>query len=94
MKSRIELNEDERYSLYVRTRHRKKLLTIIISLIIIMSLLTVRIGCIMTVEAGYYSRKATELHERERAIKAYLMLMEQCLQITGQCVLCQLYITR
>ena len=65
MKSRIELNEDERYSLYVRTRHRKKLLTIII-----MSLLTVRIGCIMTVEAGYYSRKATELHERERAIKA------------------------
>ena len=70
MKSRIELNEDERYSLYVRTRHRKKLLTIIISLIIIMSLLTVRLGCIMTVEAGYYSRKATELHERERAIKA------------------------
>lgn len=70
MKSRIELNEDERYSLYVRTRHRKKLLTIIISLIIIMSLLTVRIGCIMTIEAGYYSRKATELHERERAIKA------------------------
>lgn len=70
MKSRIELNEDERYSLYVRTRHIKKLLTIIISLIIIMSLLTVRIGCIMTVEAGYYSRKATELHERERAIKA------------------------
>lgn len=70
MKSRIELNEDERYSLYVRTRYRKKLLTIIISLIIIMSLLTVRIGCIMTVEAGYYSRKATELHERERAIKA------------------------
>lgn len=70
MKSRIELNEDERYSLYVRTRHRKKLLTIIISLIIIMSLLTVRIGCIMTVEAGYYSRKAKELHERERAIKA------------------------
>lgn len=70
MKSRIELNEDERYSLYVRTRHRKKLLTIIISLIIIMSLLTVRIGCIMTVEASYYSRKATELHERERAIKA------------------------
>ena len=70
MKSRIELNEDERYSLYVRTRHRKKLLTIIISLIIIMSLLTVRIGCLMTVEAGYYSRKATELHERERAIKA------------------------
>lgn len=70
MKSRIELNEDERYSLYVRTRHRKKLLIIIISLIIIMSLLTVRIGCIMTVEAGYYSRKATELHERERAIKA------------------------
>ena len=70
MKSRIELNEDERYSLYVRTRHRKKLLTMIMSLIIIMSLLTVRIGCIMTVEAGYYSRKATELHERERAIKA------------------------
>ena len=70
MKARIELNEDERYSLYVRTRHRKKLMTIIVSLIIIMSLLAVRIGCIMTVEAGYYSRKATELHERERAIKA------------------------
>lgn len=70
MKERIELNEDERYALYVRTRHRKKLLTIIVSLLIIMSLLTVRIGCIMTVEAEYYSRKATQLHERERAIKA------------------------
>lgn len=70
MKERIELNEDERYALYVRTRHRKKLLTIIVSLLIMMSLLTVRIGCIMTVEAEYYSRKATQLHERERAIKA------------------------
>ena len=70
MKERIELNEDERYSIYVRTRHRKKLLTIVVSLIVIMTLLVVRIGCIMTVEAEYYSRKATELHERERAIKA------------------------
>ncbi len=70
MKARIELDENERYSLYVRTRHRKKLLTIIVSLVVIMVLLTVRIGCIMTIEAGYYSRKATELHERERSIKA------------------------
>ena len=70
MKERIELNEDEWYSIYVRTRHRKKLLTIVVSLIVIMTLLVVRIGCIMTVEAEYYSRKATELHERERAIKA------------------------
>lgn len=98
MKERIELNEDERYSIYVRTRHRKKLLTIVVSLIVIMTLLVVRIGCIMTVEAEYYSRKATELHERERAIKAmregYLILMVLCLQIIRQCVQYPLYITR
>ncbi len=70
MKERIKLNENERYSLYVRTRHRKKLLTIIVCVVIIMSVFTARIGCIMTIEAEYYSTKATQLHERERAIKA------------------------
>jgi len=67
---RIKLNEDERYGYFVRTRHRKKLLVVIVSLVLIMSLLTVRVGYIMTVRAEYYSVRATELHERERAIKA------------------------
>ena len=70
MTERIKLNEDERYSYFVRTRHRKKLLVVIVSLVLIMSLLTVRVGYIMTVRAEYYSVRATELHERERAIKA------------------------
>ena len=70
MTERIKLNEDERYGYFVRTRHRKKLLVVIVSLVLIMSLLTVRVGYIMTVRAEYYSVLATELHERERAIKA------------------------
>ena len=70
MTERIKLNEDERYGYFVRTRHRKKLLVVIVSLVLIMSLLTVRVGYIMTVRAEYYSVRATELHERERAIKA------------------------
>ena len=70
MTERIKLNEDERYGYFVRTRHRKKLLVVIVSLVLIMSLLTVRVGYIITVRAEYYSVRATELHERERAIKA------------------------
>lgn len=70
MTERIKLNEDERYGYFVRTRHRKKLLVVIVSLVLIMSLLTVRVGYIMTVRAEYHSVRATELHERERAIKA------------------------
>lgn len=70
MKERIELDEDERCALYVRTRHRKKLLVTIVSLLVVMSLLSARLGWIMIAEAGYYSMKATELHERERSIKA------------------------
>lgn len=49
MTERIKLNEDERYGYFVRTRHRKKLLVVIVSLVLIMSLLTVRVGYIMTV---------------------------------------------
>ena len=44
MTERIKLNEDERYGYFVRTRHRKKLLVVIVSLVLIMSLLTVRVG--------------------------------------------------
>ena len=51
MTERIKLNEDERYGYFVRTRHRKKLLVVIVSLVLIMSLLTVRVGYIMTVRA-------------------------------------------
>ena len=57
MTERIKLNEDERYGYFVRTRHRKKLLVVIVSLVRIMSLLTVRGGYIMTVRAEYYARK-------------------------------------
>ena len=38
MTERIKLNEDERYGYFVRTRHRKKLLVVIVSLVLIMSL--------------------------------------------------------
>ena len=70
MTERIKLNEDERYGYFVRTRHRKKLLVVIVSLVLIMSILIVRVGYIMTIKAEYYSVRAAELHERERAIKA------------------------
>ena len=55
MTERIKLNEDERYGYFVRTRHRKKLLVVIVSLVLIMSILIVRVGYIMTIKAEYYS---------------------------------------
>ena len=70
MTERIKLNEDERYGYFVRTRHRKKLLVIIVSPLIIMSILIVRVRYIISINAEYYSVRAAELHERERAIKA------------------------
>lgn len=98
MTERIKLNEDERYGYFVRTRHRKKLLVVIVSLVLIMSLLTVRVGYIMTVRAEYYSVRATELHERERAIKAmrgrFLILMELSLLTIRLCVQYPLFTAR
>ena len=63
MKERIELNEDERYSIYVRTRHRKKLLTIVVSLIVIMTLLVVRIGCIILQQEGDRAARKRTCHK-------------------------------
>lgn len=37
MTERIKLNEDERYGYFVRTRHRKKLLVVIVSLVLIVN---------------------------------------------------------
>ncbi|MDO5382304.1 MAG: penicillin-binding transpeptidase domain-containing protein [Eubacteriales bacterium] len=59
-----------RFNVFVRTRHRKKLLVIAVCLGLIMSLLIVRIGYIMIIKADYYIARADELHERERKIKA------------------------
>ena len=89
MTERIKLNEDERYGYFVRTRHRKKLLVVIVSLVLIMSLLTVRVGYIMTVRAEYYSVRATELHEEE-----FLILMELSLLTIRLCVQYPLFTAR
>lgn len=70
MSIRMIEDEDMRLNVFVRTRHRKKLLVIAVCLWLIMSLLLVRIGYIMIIKADYYIARADELHERERKIKA------------------------
>lgn len=50
--------------------HRKKIMVVTIACIVIFVLLFVRLVYLMVWRAEYYSGKATELHERERSIKA------------------------
>lgn len=50
--------------------HRKKILCVTIMFIVVFLVLFVRLVYLMTYCADYYSQKATELHERERYIKA------------------------
>ena len=75
MTERIKLNEDERYGYFVRTRHRKKLLVVIVSLVLIMSILIVRVGYIMTIKAEYYS-----VEEFLIPMVLFLLTIQLCVQ--------------
>lgn len=50
--------------------HRKKILFLFVAFALILVLLLGRLIYLMVWQADYYSEKATELHERERSIKA------------------------
>ncbi|MDE6517298.1 MAG: peptidoglycan glycosyltransferase [Acetatifactor sp.] len=50
--------------------HRKKILTVFLGCALVLVGLFVRLIYLMVWEADYYAEKATQLHERERSIKA------------------------
>lgn len=50
--------------------HKKKALFIFICLMILLGILAVRIVYLMVFRADYYTKRATDLHQRERQIKA------------------------
>lgn len=53
-----------------KTFHRKKIVTIFVACIFMVICLMGRLGYLMLFRADYYIELATELHERERSIKA------------------------
>lgn len=53
-----------------KTRHHKRIVTFFFGCVLIFVLLMGRIFYVMIVEGEYYTQKATQLHERERALKA------------------------
>ncbi len=50
--------------------HRKKILTVFLGCALVLTGLFARLIYLMAWEADYYAQKATQLHERERSIKA------------------------
>lgn len=53
-----------------KTVHKKKILIVFLACILIFLGLMIRLVYLMVIQAEYYSKKADELHERERDIKA------------------------
>lgn len=53
-----------------RTRHRQRIVISTTIFLAIMALLTVRVGYIMIFQSEEYSKRAQDIHERERKIKA------------------------
>lgn len=53
-----------------RTRHRQRIVISTTIFLTIMALLTVRVGYIMIFQSEEYSKRAQDIHERERKIKA------------------------
>jgi len=54
----------------INTFHKKKILTVFFGCMAMMLFLGGRLARLMLVESGYYAKKAQDLHERERSIKA------------------------
>lgn len=53
-----------------RTFHRKKVWIVFLGCVLLLLGLVVRLICLMGLQSEYYGRKAQELHQRERKIKA------------------------
>lgn len=76
--------------LHTKTFHRKKIFIVFgLSLVMLIGLAG-RLVWLMVFEADYYQQLATDLHERERSIKAaregFWIGTGKCLRITGLCV--------
>lgn len=56
--------------LRTKTFHKKKVLTVFLVCALVLILLIVRLTYLMLFESEYYAKKAQDLHERERDIKA------------------------
>lgn len=54
----------------IKTFHKKKILVVFLLCFLVLSFLIGRLVCLMLSQSEYYSRKAEQLHERERDIKA------------------------
>ena len=53
-----------------KTFHKKKVLTVFLVCAAVLVILMVRLAELMLFESEYYAKKAQDLHERERDIKA------------------------
>lgn len=54
----------------MRTYHKRKIVVVFLGTLLLMMGLIVRLGWLMLGKAEYYGKKAQDLHERERSIKA------------------------
>ena len=54
----------------IKTFHKKKILVVFMICFLILAFLIGRLGFLMLTQSEYYSKKAEQLHERERDIKA------------------------
>ena len=54
----------------MRTYHKRKIVVVFLGTLLLMIGLIVRLGWLMLGKAEYYGKKAQDLHERERSIKA------------------------
>lgn len=57
-------------AIHNKIAHRKKILTVFLGCALVLTALFARLIYLMVWEADYYAEKATQLHERERSIKA------------------------
>ena len=53
-----------------KTYNRKKIFVVALAISIVATLLSVRLGYLMVAKSEYYLKKAEDLHDRERSIKA------------------------
>ena len=54
----------------MHTFHKRKILLVFVGSALLLMILTIRLGWLMLGKSGYYGKKAQDLHERERSIKA------------------------
>ena len=57
-------------AIHNKIAHRKKILIVFLGCALVLTALFARLIYLMVWEADYYAEKATQLHERERSIKA------------------------